>query len=135
MTTAARLDPAVGTTRRPRTKPWTEIGVFLGVVAALTATTTTIALTHDADVREVDSAPPVVQIALYSQALLPLLAAVVTRLVTAGTLRGAGWGFRRTSWRSLGTAWAWALGTALTSGPYLFMDASLVDANNVRQFL
>jgi ABC-type sugar transport system substrate-binding protein len=25
--------------------------------------------------------------------------------------------------------------TALTSGPYLFMDASLVDANNVRQFL
>jgi len=114
MTTAARLDPAVGIPRRP--KAWTEIGVFLGVVAALTATTTTIALTHDADVREVDSAPPVVQIALYSQALIPLLAAVVTRLLTAGTLRGAGWGFRRPSWRSLGTAWGWALGTALASG-------------------
>ena len=115
MTTAARLDPAVGTAP-PRPKPWKEIGVFLGIVGGLTATTTTIALVENANVREVESASPVAQAALYGQALIPLLAAVATRLITTGSLRRPGWGFRRASVRSLGIAWAWALGTALASG-------------------
>jgi hypothetical protein len=52
------LAPAPPQAPARRSSPWTEIGVFLGTVAVLTATTTTIALTEHADVREVDSASP-----------------------------------------------------------------------------
>ena len=114
MTTSLMRAPAPVPTRR--SSAWTEIGVFLGVVVALTATTTTIALAQHADVRTVDTAPPAAQAALYGQALIPLLAAVAARLVCTGTLRRNGWGFRRTSWRSLGIAWAWSLGTTAASG-------------------
>ncbi|NYJ05654.1 CPBP family intramembrane glutamic endopeptidase [Petropleomorpha daqingensis] len=122
MTTSVMPAPAPAQTRR--SSPWTEIGVFLGVVVALSATTTTIALTQHADVRHVDSAPPGAQAALYGQALIPLLAAVVARLVTTGTLRRNGWGFRRTSWRSLGTAWAWSLGTTLAAGAIVWVTGA-----------
>ena len=114
MTTSLMPAPASVPTRR--SSPWTEIGVFLGVVVALTATTTTIALTQHADVRTVDSAPPGAQAALYGQALIPVVAGVLARLVSPGTLRRPGWGLRRTSWRSLGIAWAWSLGTTVGAG-------------------
>jgi membrane protease YdiL (CAAX protease family) len=114
MTTSLLPAPASVPTRR--SSPWTEIGVFLGVVVALTATTTTIALTQHADVRNVDSAPPGAQAALYGQALIPIVAAVAARLVSTGTLRRNGWGLRRTSWRSLGIAWAWSLLTTVGAG-------------------
>ena len=112
----ASLLPAPAQVPTRRCSPWTEIGVFLGVVVALTATTTTIALTQHADVRTVDSAPPGAQAALYGQALIPVVAAVLARLVSAGTLRRPGWGLRRTSWRSLGIAWVWSLGTTVGAG-------------------
>jgi membrane protease YdiL (CAAX protease family) len=114
MTTS--LMPASDVTPARRSSPWREIGVFLGVVVALTATTTTIALAQHADVRQVDSAPPLAQAALYGQALIPIIAAVVARWGTTGTLRRPGWGVRRTSWRSLGIAWAWSLLTTAASG-------------------
>src|SRR3954454_14099102 len=71
------LAPAPPQAPARRSAPWTEIGLFLGAVAALTATTTTIALSEHADVREVDSASPIAQTALYGQALIPLIAAVL----------------------------------------------------------
>src|SRR4051794_39007642 len=122
MTTSLLPAPASVPTRR--SSPWTEIGVFLGVVVALTATTTTIALTQHADVRQVDSAPPGAQAALYSQALIPVVAAVVARLVGTGTLRRNGWGLRRSSWRSLGIAWAWSLGTTVGAGAIVWVTGA-----------
>jgi membrane protease YdiL (CAAX protease family) len=114
MTTS--LLPATAVAPARRSSPWREIGVFLGGVGVLSAATTTIALSQHADVRNVDSAPPLAQAALYGQALIPVVAAVVARLVGPGTLRRPGWGIRRTSWRSLGTAWAWSLLTTAASG-------------------
>lgn len=96
--------------------PWREIGVFLGTVAVLLTATTVAAAANDADVAHLDQAPPAVQALLFGQALIPLLAALLARLVTTGGLRRPGWGFRRTPWRSLGRAWLWALTTTLTGG-------------------
>ncbi|MGY1652923.1 CPBP family glutamic-type intramembrane protease [Geodermatophilus sp. SYSU D01119] len=104
-----------------RPSPWREIGVFLSVVAALLTVTTSVAAAAGADVTRVDEAPPLVQALLFGQALIPLLAAVVARLVTVGTLRRPDWGFRRTSLRSLGTAWLWALLPTLAAGVLLWV--------------
>ncbi|WP_245899756.1 hypothetical protein [Geodermatophilus normandii] len=106
MTTTPSLSaPPAAPAVRP--SPWREVGVFLGTTAALLTVTTSVAAAADADVAHVDQAPPLVQALLFGQALIPLVAAVVARLATAGTLRRPGWGFRRASWRSLGTAWLW----------------------------
>lgn len=113
-TTAAPTTPAPAEVRP--TSPWKEIGVFLGTTAALLATTTAIAVASDADVTAVDTAPPLVQAVLFGQALIPFLAALVARLVATGSLRRPGWGFRRTSWRSIGTAWLWGWLTTLAGG-------------------
>ncbi len=113
-TTTAPTTPASAEVRTP--SPWKEIGVFLATTTALLATTTAIAVAHDADVTAVDQAPPLVQAVLFGQALIPFLAALVARLVTTGSLRRPGWGFRRTSWRSIGTAWLWGWLTTLAGG-------------------
>ncbi len=119
MTTAPSLPaPPAATAARP--SPWREVGVFLGTTAALLTVTTTLAAAAGADVTQVDREPPQVQALLFGQALIPLLAAVVARLVTAGTLRRPGWGFRRASWRSLGTAWLWGLLPTLAAGGLLW---------------
>ena len=109
MTTTPSLSAPAPAAPAARPSPWREVGVYLGTVAGLLTVTTSVAAAAGADVTRVDEAPPLVQALLFGQALIPLLAAVVARLVTAGTLRRPGWGFRRTSWRSLGTAWLWAL--------------------------
>ena len=114
--------PALTPPARP--SPWKEIGVFLGTVGALLATTTTIAVSQDADVRHVDEAPPLVQAVLYGQAVIPLLAAVVARLVTHGTLRRPGWGFRRTSWGSLGAAWLWGVLVTVLGGALVWVTGT-----------
>ena len=119
MTTAPQLSPAPAPTRSP--SPWSEVGVFLGTTAALLAGTTTLAMAHDADVRHVDQAPPLVQAVLYGQALIPFLAAVLARLVTTGSVRRPGWGVRRTSWASIGRAWLWGLLTALAGGALVWV--------------
>ncbi|MGY1773766.1 CPBP family intramembrane glutamic endopeptidase [Blastococcus sp. SYSU D00813] len=116
MTTAPQLHAPALTPPAARPSPWREIGVFLGTVAALLTVTTTIAAGQGADVRHVEEAPPLVQALLFGQAFIPLLAALLARLVAAGSLRRPGWGFRRTSWRDLGRAWLWALATTLAGG-------------------
>ncbi|MGY1704135.1 CPBP family intramembrane glutamic endopeptidase [Geodermatophilus sp. SYSU D00697] len=120
MTTTPQLSPAPAAP--PRTpSPGKEIAVFLGTTAALLAGTTAFAASQDADVRAIDQSPPLVQAVLYGQALIPLLAAVLTRLVTTGSLRRPGWGVRRVPLRVLGRAWLWALVTTLAGGALLWV--------------
>ncbi|MGY1635324.1 lysostaphin resistance A-like protein [Geodermatophilus sp. SYSU D00742] len=119
MTTTPQLSAPAAPTRSP--SPRKEIGVFLGTTAALLAGTTTVAASQGADAAHVDQAPPMVQAVLYSQALIPLLAAVVARLAVTGSLRRPGWGFRRVPLRVLGRAWLWALLTTLAGGVLLWV--------------
>jgi membrane protease YdiL (CAAX protease family) len=93
-----------------------EIAVFLGTTFALLTTSTAVGLSQDVDVRHIEDATPLGQAAMYGQAVFPLIGAVVARLVTHGTLRRPGFGFRRTSWRSIGIAWLYVLVTTLAGG-------------------
>jgi membrane protease YdiL (CAAX protease family) len=130
MTTSPQLRPATPAAPPRRPSPWKEIGVFLGTTVALSTVTTTIALSENADVRHIETASPVAQAAMYGQALIPVLAAVVARLASAGTLRRAGWGFRRTSWRSLGLAWLFTLSTTLFGGALVWLTGAGGFASN-----
>jgi membrane protease YdiL (CAAX protease family) len=120
MTATPSLSAPAAAAPAARPSPRLEIGVFLGTVAGLLTVTTSVAAAAGADVTRVDEAPPLVQALLFGQALIPLVAAVVARLATAGTLRRPGWGFRRASWRSLGTAWLWALLPTLAAAGVLW---------------
>ncbi len=93
----------------PRADVRRELSVFLGAVAALLTLTTTIGVREGVDIVHIDQASALGQAVMYGQALIPFVAATLARLVTAGTLRGAGYDFRRTSWRTLGRAWAFGL--------------------------
>jgi membrane protease YdiL (CAAX protease family) len=97
-----------------------EIGVFLGVTAALTALSTTVALGEGVDVRHIEEASALGQTVLYLSASFSFVGAVVARLVAHRSLRRPGWGVRRTPWRTIGIAWAFTLATVLTSGLLLW---------------
>ncbi|MGI5237851.1 CPBP family intramembrane glutamic endopeptidase [Dactylosporangium sp. CA-139066] len=97
-----------------------EIIVFLTTVAALMTASTIIGLSQHVDVSHIEDASPLGQSVMYGQAFFPLVAAVLARLVATGTLRRPDWGFRRTSWRSIGIAWAYLLGTTLLGAGLLW---------------
>ncbi|WP_433303706.1 CPBP family intramembrane glutamic endopeptidase [Actinoplanes sp. CA-030573] len=101
-----------------------EIAVFLGTTAALLAASTTVALGQDVDVRHIDDATALGQAAMYGQAAFPLIGALVARLATHGTLRRPGFGFRRTSWRSIGIAWLYALAATLAGGVLVWVTGA-----------
>src|SRR5262245_34274365 len=103
MTTLQASPPAAAQVVRPASAR-REIAVFLTIVAALIGASTIIGVSQHVDVRHIEDASPLGQAVMYGQASFPLLAAAVARLVTTGTLRRPGWGFRRTSWRSIGIA-------------------------------
>ncbi len=125
MTTTSPLPARPGTApTAARPAPWREIGVFLGTVAVLLTGTTVFAASRDADVQHVDQAAPLVQAVLFGQALIPLVAALVARLVATGSLRRPGWGFSRTPLRILGRAWLWALVTALSGGALVWLTGA-----------
>lgn len=92
-----------------------ELSVFLVTVAALLAVTTAIGVREEVDIVRIDQASPVGQAVMYGQALIPLVAALLARLVTAGTVRRAGFGIRRTPWRTIATAWAFGLACPLVA--------------------
>ena len=73
-----------------------EITIFLALTAALTAATIAVAVSQGVDVTRLGEAPLVGQIALFGQAFYPGVAAIAARLITAGTLRGLGWGWGAT---------------------------------------
>ena len=70
-----------------------EIAIFLALTAALTAASIAVAASQGVDVTRLGEASLLGQIALFGQAFYPGIAAIVARLVTAGTLRGLGWGW------------------------------------------
>ena len=73
-----------------------EITIFLALTAALTAASIAVAASQGVNVTRLGEASLVGQIALFGQAFYPGIAAVVARLMTAGTLRGLGWGWGST---------------------------------------
>ncbi|MET7393321.1 CPBP family intramembrane glutamic endopeptidase [Dactylosporangium sp. NPDC005572] len=95
----------------------TETAVFVALQAVLALACTAVAVAEGVDVRHIEDATPLGQAVTYGTALTPLIAALVARLslpsgrglrLLAG--RGwRGWGFRRTSPRTLLLAWAFGL--------------------------
>lgn len=73
-----------------------EIAIFLVLTAVLSAASIAVAAAQGVDMTRLGEAPLVGQIALFGQAFYPGVAAIVARLVTAGTLRGLGWGWGAT---------------------------------------
>jgi membrane protease YdiL (CAAX protease family) len=67
-----------------------ELGLFLGLVAVLTAALIGVALAEDVDLGDLDNASPLGQLALFGQAFVPAVAAVVARLASTGGVRGLG---------------------------------------------
>ena len=96
-----------------RTAARREIVLFLVLTAVLTVASTLAARAAGADIRHPDQAPPAGQLALFSTAFWPAVAALVTRKVVGGRVLRSGWGFRRASLRSLRTAWALPVGGAV----------------------
>jgi membrane protease YdiL (CAAX protease family) len=104
---------AVSTARR-------EIGVFLGVVAGLTAVSTAVALGEGVDVRHIEDASALGQTVMYLSASFAAIGAVVAQLVVHRTLRRPGWGVRRAPLRAVAGAWLFTLATILTTGALLW---------------
>jgi hypothetical protein len=114
------------TTRRPApvTAARREIAVFLVLQFALLAGSSTIAISEGVDVRRIDEASALGQAALYLSGLGTVLAVLVARLVTAGTLRRPGWGFRRVRPRIVLGAWACGLVVPLVAYAAVWASAS-----------
>lgn len=114
-------DPAGGhhIGARRRTALW-EIGIFLGVNAALTAVSTAVALGEGVDVRHIEDASALGQAVMYASAAFAAVGAVVAQLVLHRSLRRPGWGVRRTRLRAVVGAWVFTLATVLASGVLLW---------------
>jgi uncharacterized protein len=100
-TRRARQDAAAAARR--------EIVVFLALQFAFLAGSSTIAITEGVDVRRIDEASALGQASLYLSGLGTVIAVLVARLVTAGTLRRPGWGVRRVRPRVVLGAWAYGV--------------------------
>jgi uncharacterized protein len=93
-----------------------EITIFGIIVAALVPISIAIAVSQGVDVRRIDEAPLLGQLALYGMAFYPGLAAIIARLAPARTVRGLGWGWGD-SRRYLGISYVLPLAyTALAYG-------------------
>ena len=92
--------PLAGPRPEQRSSARRQIGVFLTVVTALTAVTTSIGVSMDVDVSRIEEAPPVAQAVMFGQAFIPLIAAATARW-SAPRDTPRGWGVRRTTWRRL----------------------------------
>ncbi|MGI5489464.1 CPBP family intramembrane glutamic endopeptidase [Microtetraspora malaysiensis] len=117
------------------------IAVFAVVLPILVLPAVAFAVSRGLDLDRVSQAPIVAQIAIYSQALMPTLAALIACLCTGG-LRGFDWGFRRVSWRTLAAAWALpiastalAYGTAWLTGLAGFDPGNLAEATGLHPVL
>jgi membrane protease YdiL (CAAX protease family) len=67
-----------------------ELALFLSITAVLTALGVGIAIAEGVDLSDLDHASGLGQLALFSQAFAPGVAALVTRRVTTGSFRGLG---------------------------------------------
>ncbi|MEU6427802.1 CPBP family intramembrane glutamic endopeptidase [Microbispora sp. NPDC046973] len=111
--------------RRPR------LAVYGVTLAALVLPVVALAVSQGADLDRIGDAPIGTQIAVYSQAFMPALAALAACLAGGG-VRAVDWGFHRVPWRTLGTAWAVpVLGTGLAYGTAWLTGAARFDPGNL----
>ncbi|MGN6330716.1 MAG: CPBP family intramembrane glutamic endopeptidase [Motilibacteraceae bacterium] len=108
------LDSPVEVTPTVRSDAAREMTVMLGTTFALLAVSTSIGLAQHVDVRHIDDASALGQIAMYGQALYPAIGVLAARATTPKARR-APLGFRRTSPRNLALAWALGLGYVVLS--------------------
>lgn len=85
-----------------RSGPAPSLALYLGLVAALVVPANLVAAALDADAQHPERGPVAVQLALYGQAVIPAVAALAA---WAAARTRPTWGFRRTSWSSVGHAW------------------------------
>jgi hypothetical protein len=94
--------------RRTRRQFW-AYGLSLAlIVPGLVA----IAVANGVDMRTLDDAPVIGQLALFGGAFAPTLAMLVAWAVGR---RGPDWGFRRTPWRTIGIAWLFSVIAVFTA--------------------
>jgi membrane protease YdiL (CAAX protease family) len=67
-----------------------EIGLFLAIVALLTAACMSVALSQDVDIGDLEGSSALGQAALYSQAFMPAVAALAARRILTGGFAGLG---------------------------------------------
>ena len=94
--------------RRTRRQFW-AYGLSLAlIVPGLVA----IAVANGVDMRTLDDAPVIGQLALFGGAFAPTIAMLVAWAVGR---RGPDWGFRRTPWRTIGIAWLFSVIAVFTA--------------------
>lgn len=105
---AAASVPSTSIDRRTRRQFW-AYGLSLAlIVPGLVA----VAVASGVDLRTLDDAPVVGQLALFGGAFAPSLAMLVAWAVGR---RGPDWGFRRTPWRNIGIAWLFSVIAVFTA--------------------
>ena len=119
-TSVTRPAPSGAPTPADRRLARRQVAIFLGTTFTLLAVSTCIGKALGVDVSQIQDAPPAGQAAMYGQALWPSVGAVVALLATRRSLRNAGWGLRRTSWRSVGIGWLFAVVVGLTAPAVLW---------------
>ncbi len=93
-----------------------QLTTFAFVLPMLLLPTVAIAVAQGADLERLDDAPVGALMALYGQAFMPAVAALIAWAV-GDRLRGFPWGFRHTPWKDIGVAWVLpVLGTGLAYG-------------------
>lgn len=75
-------------------------------LAVIVPSLVAVAVANGADLRTLDEAPVIAQVALFGGALAPTLAMLVAWAVGR---RGPDWGFRRAPWRTIGIAWLFSV--------------------------
>ncbi len=108
-----------------------RLAVYGVTLAALVLPVVALAVSQGADLNRIGDAPVGTQIAVYSQAFMPALAALVVCLAGGG-VRVLDWGFHRVPWRTLAAAWAVpVLGTGLAYGTAWLTGAARFDPGNL----
>ncbi|MEV4456384.1 CPBP family intramembrane glutamic endopeptidase [Microbispora sp. NPDC004025] len=113
------------TVREPR------LAVYAVTLAALVLPVVALAVSQGADLDRIGDAPIGTQIAVYSQAFMPALAALAACLAGGG-VRAVDWGFHRVPWRTLAVAWAVpVLGAGLAYGTAWLTGAARFDPGDL----
>jgi hypothetical protein len=93
-----------------------QLTTFAFVLPTLLLATVAVAVAQGADLERLDDTPAGALLALYGQAFMPAVAALIAWAV-GDRLRDFPWGFRRTPWKDIGVAWVLpVLGTGLAYG-------------------
>ncbi|MEO3863611.1 CPBP family intramembrane glutamic endopeptidase [Acrocarpospora sp. B8E8] len=119
-----------------------QLTVFAVVLLVLVLPALAYAISQGLDLNRVGEAPIGAQLAVYSQAFAPTLAALAAWLAGGRGLRGFDWGFRRVPWRTLGIAWivpvvgiALGYGSAWVTGLARFAPGNVTDSTGLHPAL